>query len=161
MLGHRWQRGAVRIVRLRAVKVVVLGYTSPSIGDRREEGVGETVLIDEALEYDPKHLRPNFTDRMNTQVSRLVERLISLVRKLWIPLARFDDQAPMGQSVDSYTQVAIKSDTYVSSGYCDSKADERTVPSEEPELSKPSVNRVDDPCVRSWITIPASISPSR
>ena len=34
----------------------------PQHQDRGEQGVGETALTDEALEYDPKHLRPNFTD---------------------------------------------------------------------------------------------------
>ena len=51
-------------------------YTSLSIGDRGEQGVGETASTDEALEYDPKHLRPNFTDRMDTSISRLLGGLI-------------------------------------------------------------------------------------
>lgn len=46
-------------------------------GGGRVKVVGEAVLLNEALGNDPEDLRPYFTDGVDTEVSRLVEGLVS------------------------------------------------------------------------------------
>jgi hypothetical protein len=55
---------------------VTLWYGSVLEGCRREQCVGIAVLVDELLRHDPEDLCPNFTNGVDTPVTRLVKGLV-------------------------------------------------------------------------------------
>lgn len=57
----------------RGLGVVVVGLGG--VGGR-EEGIGESVFLDQVLRHDKEELSPYFSDSMDTPVARLVEGLV-------------------------------------------------------------------------------------
>jgi hypothetical protein len=74
MLGN--QRSYAFRTRFLGSVEVTLGNGAILKRLRREQGVGEAMLRDELLRKDPKNLRPDFTNSMDTPVTWLIKGLV-------------------------------------------------------------------------------------
>jgi len=75
VLGNEGFEGTISIVLARSVEVAS-GDGPILLCQGGEEGVRETVLLDESLGDDPKHLSPDLADGVHTPVTWLVEGLV-------------------------------------------------------------------------------------
>ena len=75
VLGNERLGGTAGIVLARSVEVAS-GDGAIFFSQRGEEGVGESVFVDEFLGDDPEHLGPDLADGVHTPVTWLVEGLV-------------------------------------------------------------------------------------
>ena len=75
VLGNERFGGTVNIVLTRSVEVAS-GDRPILLGQWREEGVRESVFLDESLGGNPEDLSPDLADGVHTPVTWLVESLV-------------------------------------------------------------------------------------